>query len=243
MLFDRYDQIRIINLPHRADRRREMDRELRKVGLLGDPRVGYFPAVAPADRGLFSQRGHHGCFLSHLEILKAAATADASVLILEDDCDFILPGVLEYRMPEDIDIFYGGYLTASNPEDPANGDIIGSHFMGFSARAARMAAGYLAGLLAPEITPDPRAAMEPGYDPAIRPPVDGAYVWFRRAHPELVTELAMLSGQRSSRTDIGTQRWFDTLPVFRTLAGAARRAKREWRAALPSRPAKRAGDG
>ena len=225
--FTPYDRIEIINLPHRKDRRREMMAQLRKVGLENDPRVQFFPAISPQETGIFSRRGYLGSFLSHLELLKKAAASGKSILILEDDCDFIVPDALEYRMPEGVDVFYGGYLIASNPDDPADSDIIGAHFMGFSARAAKAAAEYLTAFLEPDFPPDPRAAAMPDYNHAIRPPIDGAYVWFRRAHPELITVFAMLSDQRASRTDIGDQRWFDMVPGLRGLAGVARSAKRK----------------
>lgn len=201
-----------------------MEREFRRVGLGGDPRVTFFDAISCADSGPFLRRGSHGNFLSQLALLKEAAVANESILILEDDCDFLVPQVLEFEMPERWDIFYGGYLDARDPDNLDGSDIVGSHFMGFSPRAAQAAARYLTDYLEPDFAPDPRAAAEPGYDPAIRPPIDGAYVWFRRAHPELRTVFSQLGVQRSSRTDVGDQRWFDRTPGVRELAGLARKA-------------------
>jgi glycosyl transferase family 25 len=163
--------------------------------------------------------------LSHFAILRNAADAGKSVLILEDDCDFILPQAIRCEPPEECDVFYGGY-AASDPTDPHNSDIIGSHFMGFSAKAASVAVSYLTDYLRPDFKGDPRAASEPGYNPNVRPGIDGAYVWLRRAHPELVTVFEQLSVQRSSRTDIGFQRWFDRAPLIRDLAQWGRRVAR-----------------
>jgi hypothetical protein len=44
--------------------------------------------------------------------------------------------------------------------------------------------------------------------------VDGAYFWFRRAHPHVRAVLAtrVLGYQRPSRTDVHAPRWFDRLP-------------------------------
>jgi glycosyl transferase family 25 len=232
MPFDKFERIRVINLRHRTDRRSEMEAQLARVGLLGDPRVAFHAASAADGKGLFSSRGAHGCFLSHYAVLKEAAEAGQSVLILEDDCDF-LRGASTYALPE-FDVFYGGY-TASDPENPADSEIIGAHFMGYSARAAKAAAQYLADYLRPDFPLDPKAAAEPGFDPAIRPPFDGALVWFRRAHPELRTVFAILGVQRASRTDIGEQRWFDKIPGLRAIAGLARKAVRSLPAAI--RPA------
>ena len=228
MLFDHFDRIRIVNLPHRTDRRAEMNAQLAKVGLLGDPRVKFFAALSFRDPGPFLRRGSHGAFKSHLTLLNEAASANQSILILQDDCDFLLPDALVYRLPEEWDVFYGGY-AASDPSNPRDSDIIGAHFMGFSARAAKAAATYLTAYLESDFPPDPRAAAESGFAPAIIPPIDGALVWFRRAHPEIRTAFAMLSVQRSSRSDIAEQSWFDRTPGIRELAGMARKIVRRIR--------------
>jgi glycosyl transferase family 25 len=231
-LFDHFDRIRIVNLAHRRDRRAEMERQLAKAGLADDPRVEFFAAVATTEKGPFWRSGDYGCFLSHLAILQDAADAGESVLILEDDCDFVLPDVLAFQMPDSCDIFYGGYLEASDPANLAESNIIGSHFMGFSAATVKTLADYLVRYLQPDFPPDPRAAAEPDYNPAIRPSIDGAYVWFRRAHPELATVFTQLGVQRPSRTDIGAHRWFDRTPIIRDLAGWTRKALRYQAAAL-----------
>ena len=59
-VFDYFDQIRVINLPDRTDRRREMDKELKILGLANDPRVSYFAAVKPNDMGKFTSIGARG---------------------------------------------------------------------------------------------------------------------------------------------------------------------------------------
>lgn len=223
-LFAAFDRIRIVNLPSRQDRRNEMERQLSRVELKGDLRVSYFPAVSCVDRGLFPRKGDHGCFQSHFTILKEAAEAGQSVLILEDDCDFLLPAISEFTLPETFDIFYGGY-HAADPENLIESDIIGSHFMGFSASGARIAFDYFTRYLDPQFPPDPKAATQPGFNPEIRPPIDGGYVWMRRAHPELVTVFAMLSVQRPSRTDIGEPRWFDRMAGIRDVVEHLRRLR------------------
>jgi glycosyl transferase family 25 len=224
-LFTAFDRIRIVNLPSRTDRRAEMERELRQVGLADDPRVAFFPAIACDDRGPFLRKGSHGAFLSHLALLTEAAEANETILILQDDCGFLLPAITAYRLPDRWDVFYGGYV-ASDPDNLAESNIIGAHFMGFSVQAARTASDYLKRYLAPDFPPDAQAARQSDFDPAIRPPIDGAFVWMRRAHPELLTAFAMLGVQRSSRTDIGDTRWFDRVPGLRNLAGLARRLRR-----------------
>ena len=224
-IFAAFDQVRIVNLPSRTDRRAEMQSELAKVGMADDPRVAFFPAIACDDSGPFLRVGSHGNFLGRLAILKEAVAANASVLILEDDCDFLLPEILEYELPAEWDIFYGGFEFLGDG-DPADSDIIGSHFMGFSREAAPVVLDYLTRYLEPDFPLDPQASQEPGFDPAIRPPIDGAFVWLRRAHPELKTVFCKVGVQRASRTDVGDQRFFDRIPIVRDLVGIARRALR-----------------
>lgn len=220
-MFERFDRIRIVSLPHRTDRRADMRRELTKLGLAGDPRVEFFDALRPDNAGFFRNCGQHGCYLSHLAIIKEAAEARESVLVLQDDCEFI-PG----KRPAKCDILWGGWLEASDPGDLPNSDIIGAQCIGFSAKAAENASVYLSALLDPEFPPDPRASKDATFNPAKRPGIDGACVWFIRAHPELKTVFARLSTQRASRSDIADPRFFDRVPIVREAATAARSIKR-----------------
>lgn len=223
MIFDHFDRIRVVNLPRRTDRRRQMTRELAPFGLPRDPRFAFYPGIEIPERGPFLRAGSHGNFIAHRRLLEDAARERQSILILEDDCTF-LPAIRSYEPPP-FDIFYGGY-HASDPGDPAKGNIVGSHCMGLSARAVARAAKYLFDYVAdPEFAADPQAVAAPGYDPAVRPPIDGAFVWFRRANPDLTTVFAHLSEQRPSRTDVGAQKWFDKAPILRDVAGVLRQAR------------------
>lgn len=208
-LLDRFDRIRIVNLPERTDRRREMDRELAKIGLSGDPRIAYFPAIKPPDQGRFTSIGAHGVYLSQRAILREAAEAGESLLILEDDCAFS-SSTAGYETKVDWDIFYGGWFAA-DPSDLQTSDIVGAHMMGFSTAGVRQVSAYL-------------ESLEP--ETEIHPPIDAAYVWFRRAHPEVKTEFAVppLAGQRPSRSDIAAGKWHHRLPLGRQVGSLARRA-------------------
>lgn len=224
MIFDHYDRTRIVSLADRIDRRREMLRELAALGQADNAKVTFFDALSRDTAGPFRSPGSHGCYLSHLQILEEAAARNESVLILQDDCQF-LPAVREVSVPPACDIFYGGYL-ASDPKNLWDSDIIGAHCMGFSAQAARQAAVYLRNLLDPGFPPDPKAAAQPDFNPAMRPPIDGACVWFRRAHPHLRTDFRLVANQRASRSDITPARLFDRVWGLRTLTGLARGLKR-----------------
>lgn len=190
-----------------------MIKELAAVGLDGDPRVAFFPAIRPADAGPFDSIGARGCHASHLAILREAATTGRSVLILEDDCTFDARA-RDFDFGGGWDIFYGGYY-ASEPDRLAESNVVGTHMMGFSAAGARAVCAYLDTL---------------DYEGS-HPPIDGAYVRFRRAHPEVPTRFAVppLAYQRSSRSDIAALRLYDKLPLLRDLVGVARSMRRRMR--------------
>ena len=221
MIFDHYDRVRIVNLPERTDRRRDMEREFRKIGMGDSKKVEYFRAIRMTEPGPFRRVGSHGNFLGQLQILEEALAAGESVVILEDDCRF-QPAIHDFEPAPDTDILYGGYSGASDLEDLENATIIGSHFMGFSLRAIEKLVPFLRSLLDTSTEIDPKIVRS-DFDPAIRPPIDGSYVWFRRYHPELKTEFADLAHQRPSATDVGQRKWFDRMPVIRDLANLFRR--------------------
>jgi hypothetical protein len=117
-----FQQIYIINLAQRADRRKEMDAQLQRIGLsLKHPLVHLFEAVRPDTAGGFPSIGARGCFFSHLNILREAREQKQErVLILEDDLNFandfvtridIIIGDLRQR---DWGMFYGGYRATQD---------------------------------------------------------------------------------------------------------------------------------
>lgn len=201
-MFDEYQRIRIINLPERDDRRREMARELARIGLSDDRRVAFVPAVKPDTPAPFRSNGEHGCFLSHLAVIRDADEAGESVLILEDDCDF----TAKVRSPRpEADFLWGGFAIHPN-------FIVGGHCIGLSAVTASKARAYLEPLLE---HPSP-------------PPIDGAYAWFCRDHPEVRVNACNppIAVQRPSYSDIAGRRGMDRLPLMRPLIGMLRRARR-----------------
>jgi glycosyl transferase family 25 len=214
MIFNHYDSVRVISLADRADRRRDMTREMAKVGASFE----FFDAFRISGRGSFISAGVFGCYLSHLAVLAEASARNESVLIIEDDCSFV-PGILEAPVP-DVDLYWAGY-------DQKFGDpevIIGAQLIGYSATAARSVTSYLASLLDPQTPADAAASTMADHDPMVRPPFDGALVWFMRAHPEISTAFAQLATQRASRSDITPGR-FDRMPVVREIASLARRLR------------------
>jgi len=209
-LFTGFDRIRIINLPSRPDRRAEMIRELRRIGLEDDPRVQFVDGILVDDMAPWRAPGEKGVFLAQLGIIVDAAKAGESVLILEDDVDFT-PSAQHWERSPDCDIAYGGYF-ASDTDDLHSSDIIGAHCIGFSARAVKALAPFLEQLLEHESPP----------------PIDGAYVWFRRQEQGFVTKFAqpVVAVQRPSRSDITPAHRFDSIPLLRGPVAAARSLKR-----------------
>lgn len=226
-----FQQIYIINLPHRRDRRREMAEQLNRIGLSFDSAgVRLFSAVRPETSEGFPSVGARGCFLSHLAVLRDACEQGFErILILEDDVNFVDDFVARMREIEtalgnaDWSIFYGGYALKTHLQTggaeavvfaEAADPIQTTHFISFRGRAICDAVSFLETLL----------SRPPG-DPRGGPMhVDGAYNWFRNQCASRVTLLAVspLGYQRSSRTDIHAHRWFDRTQGIRSGVGLLR---------------------
>jgi glycosyl transferase family 25 len=226
-----FQQVYIINLPHRHDRRREMAEQFNRIGLSFDsPGVRLFQALRPETSDGFPSIGARGCFLSHLAVLRDACEQGFErILILEDDVNFadnfiVRMGKVKAELQHaDWSIFYGGYamraplqtggtevIVSAEPADP----IQTTHFIGFRGEAICDAVSFLETLL----------SRPPG-DPRGGPMhVDGAYNWFRNQFPSRVTLLSVsqLGYQRSSRTDIHAHGWFDRVPGIRSFVGLLR---------------------
>ena len=230
-----FDRIYVINLAHRADRRREMDAQLRRIGLsLDHPAVVLFPASYPPDQGVFSSRGARGCFESHLRVHQAiVADGIERALVLEDDADFVpafTPRIADLapRLRDGWDMFYSVAPLTAQPGDAGLGGGLlrlspghgfqTTHLLGFTRAGSALAAEYLTAMMA-----------RPGGSPEGGPMhVDGAYCWMRRAHPDLAVWATEepLARQRSSRSDITTGHFLDRIPILRDMAQLARRALR-----------------
>jgi glycosyl transferase family 25 len=201
-MFEEYQRIRVINLAERIDRRREMLAEFARVGLSGDPRIGFIDAIKSGTAAPWRSKGERGCFLSHLSALEEAADAGESVLILEDDCDFTRYATAKRT---ESDLLWGGYTILPD-------QIVGAHCMGFSAETAKRCSTYLKALLN---HPDP-------------PPVDGAYAWFCRDNADIRVNACdpMIAVQRPSFSVISGRRGLDRLVGARLLVTMFRRTKR-----------------
>ena len=228
LLRDYFERTYVINLPSRADRRREMSRELERMALpLTPKKVELFAAIRPEQAGDWPNVGVLGCFLSHLAVLRQACSDRlANVLVLEDDlattAQFRMNQhrVIEHLRDQDWDFVYFGHGEKVDGDPvtlrPFFGPLLTAHFYGVNGRILEPLIRYLEELMR-------RPAGHPEGGPMH---VDGAYSWFRRQNPDVVTLIAhpSLGGQRSSRSDL-TSAWFDNVPLLRELAGWARQVK------------------
>ncbi|MCX7143318.1 MAG: glycosyltransferase family 25 protein [Proteobacteria bacterium] len=241
-LIDQFDRVYIVNLPERSDRRREMDMELGRHGLRADGgRIRYWKAVRPEDAGKFPSLGARGCFLSHLAILNDAIESDLNnVLVMEDDL------AIDERLARDQpqmcrtlregrwDFAYLGHVEAfaddaAAPAWKAEGrPLATTHLYALNRRVMRPLRDHLQACL----------AREPGHPLGSPMHVDGAYSLFRMQHPDALTLIAApsLGGQRSSRSDIFPNKWYDRTPGLVQVAGWLRAIKNQGKRLLKSSP-------
>lgn len=230
---DYFDKIYIINLPHRADRREEIDVQLKKVGLaINHSKVTLFNAIKPDEAGEFPSMGAKGCFLSHLGVLKDAQLKQfKQILIFEDDLDlnknFIEQSekVLLSLTKNDWDIFYGDYrLFEAIVSDNNSTKMISAefrldttNFLGIKNGVISSLVDYLEQMLA---RPSGHLLGGPMH-------VDGAYNWFRRDFPAYITIIATpkLGFQRSSDSDIADLSWKNKLPYIKFIKKLIKKIK------------------
>lgn len=229
-LLGAFGRVHVINLANRADRRRGMERELRRIGLsLTHPGVSLFSAVRPADAGEFPTAGARGCFESHLAVLgRIAAGPEPAGLILEDDADFtpaLGPGLaalgewdmvlgLHSAMAGGWDGRAGAPLVRLMPGE----EVVCAHFLAVRREVAAEAVPFLRAIAVRPFGHPEGGAMH----------LDGAWNWFRRARPELRALAAVppWAVQRPSRSDIHPLPWPDRQPLLRPALDLARRVRR-----------------
>lgn len=226
-LIQHFQRSYIVNLPERDDRRREMNAELKQAGLCADgKRIRYFRAVRPADAGEFPSLGARGCFMSHLGILKEAIRDGLdNLLVMEDDLALdphllAAPEAMRRRLQEgNWDFAYFGHVEhgaagVAPGWQETRQPLATTHFYALNGRVLRPLHDHLEACLQRPVGHPLGSPMH----------VDGAYSLFRMQHPDAVTLMATpsLGGQRSSRSDIFPNKWYDRLPLTRQLAGLAR---------------------
>lgn len=227
-----FQNIFIINLPERKDRRREMEAELREIGYSPE-KVTWFAAIRPSEAGDFESIGARGCFMSHLSVLKTGMSSGFErMLILEDDCafesDFVsrLSAIVDALSGREWDVFYAGGAPVEPlaPSDglnvvPPENAVRLAHCIGFNGPAIWRACNYIELQLS---RPYGHANGGPMH-------VDGSYSWARK-ELQLITLIAdpIICRQRSSRSDIAELPLWDRVPVVRDAVQFLRTVKRRW---------------
>ncbi len=230
-LLDCFDRICIINLPERRDRRRQVEKELARLGLRADgDHIRFVAGIRMDDAGPFPSAGARGCYLSHLAVLRQAlADGVGSVLVLEDDVVFTpalarpQPHLAATLRAGGWDLAYPGHTDPCQAE-PAQWQatrrpLVCAHCYAVSRDALGPLVSYLEACL-----------TRPPGDPAGGPMhVDGALSMFRAQAAACTTLICApsLARQRSSRSDIAGSHWFDRGPLRPLSAGL--RALRELR--------------
>ncbi len=227
---DYFERVSIINLAERTDRRAEILVELRNAGLEPDGgRIEFFPAIRVADAAGFPNPGYHGCFLSHLGVLKQAqARGAANVLVFEDDAMISArfkadeESLVAYLQSVDWGIVYFGHglegfadrptvLKPHRPGAPL------AHFYAVNAKYMGRLIDLMEKMLQrPEGHPD-GGPMSP----------DGALNFFIMKNLDVPCHITTpnLATQRSSRSDL-LPKWFDNVPILRQAAASLRKMKR-----------------
>ncbi|WP_029674707.1 glycosyltransferase family 25 protein [Bradyrhizobium japonicum] len=209
----------VINLPERNDRRREIQKELSRIGW----EAIFLPAVKPPDAGTFPSIGARGCFLSHLEALERALRLNAPELyLLEDDLNFDINFLAQWAsIKSELDqkewsMFYPAPVkptTTGLVEAEPTTPIPCTHFLLVNGSTIPILVARLHEIL----------ANRPMH-------VDGAYNTIRAELPSVRTfcHWPPLGYQRSSRSDITPGR-FDRHRFSSQVLSLARRVKNRLR--------------
>jgi len=235
-LLDLFDHTYVINLPERADRRRDMHKQLQVTGVgaasdILSTRVEFVPGVRPAEAAPFGSVGVKGCFLSHLAVLNAALLGGfESVMILEDDAEFegnvaeIVPRLEEAILRQDWGIVQLGYLpmteelpTVDGALVPFRGDVQGLHCYAVHRKALVPLIGHFERQLAGR-------AGDDIYGPMAADGTVNTFAWVNHDVPRHLL-VPSICRQRSSRSDISPAP-LDRIPFTRALVAMARRARR-----------------
>ncbi len=227
---DYFQGVYAVNLPERTDRRQLIVKELEKAEMpLTLTQVEIFPAIRPDEAGGFPSIGARGCFSSHVAILKQAKQQGFSnVLIVEDDLEISAKFrtdqavIVEQLCQQDWDFVYFGHVEEVTEKSPValvpfSEGLMTTHFYAVNGRIFDRLLRFLEEL-------QQRPAGHPDGGPMH---LDGAYSTFRARNPDVMTLIASpnLGWQKSSRSDIYPNPWFDRVPGIKQLADAARTGK------------------
>jgi glycosyl transferase family 25 len=203
----------VINLETRADRRQQMEAQLRRIGWTAEFIIAKRPDAAAG----FPSIGARGCFESHIAVLRRGI--GSNIILMEDDLNFVSdfdqawPLALS-RLPVDWSIFYPAHV-GNGLIDPETG-IMCSHMIAFRKTAVPRIIQNLETIMS-------RPSGHPEGGPMH---VDGAYSTIRKQNTDLRTYAfsPALGYQRSSLSDIANPKILDRMPVLKPFMRLARRA-------------------
>jgi len=229
-ILDFFQRAYVINLPQRTDRLKGAEKELKKLELSFTPgKLELFPAIRPTESNGFPSIGAYGCLLSHLSVLKQARNDGlANVLVMEDDLAIhrhfkdVEAALVEQLSQKKWDIAYFGDANDRPVISPVQFDVV-THgimtttFYGVNAQVLDRLIQFLE-------TIQERPIGHPDGGPMH---LDAAYSTFRHQNPD-VTTIQTNGGvvtQRSSRSDIAPNAWYDKLPVAAPILSVMRQGK------------------
>lgn len=227
---DYFDQVQIINMASRVDRRKETLVEFARHRLpINTEQVRFFQAFTPSTPAGFPNNGARGCFLSHLAILKNADSINANnVLILEDDVAFskhitkLGQEAVNQLDGMDWDIAYFGHMRGNDEATPphwkkVDGEMLQSHLYAVNGKTLSNMIRCFETILS-------RPTGHPDGGPMH---YDGAINTFVMQNPDInaVYFSKNLGYQRPSKTNIQTTSVIDSNPILKPSADIYRRLK------------------
>lgn len=228
-LIESFDQVRIINMVSRKDRRNETVSEFMRYGFqLNTDKVKFFDAITPNEAQGFPNLGVRGCFLSHLKILEEAKQSKSeNILILEDDIQFS-KHILEYGSIAieslkdlDWDIAFLGHVFETLPDEltwkKVNQAIRLGHFYAVNGKTLERLTQCLNSIL----------ERPPGHPDGGPMHYDGALNTFVKQENDIQAYFFSknLGYQRPSRTNIHKHSIFDKNFMLKHMTIVARKIK------------------
>lgn len=228
-IIEYFDRTNIINLAYREDRRRETREEFARFDIpIDNQKIYFIEADCPDDTAGFPTAGTHGCFLSHLGILRNAQSSGLkNILILEDDITFssellrVSAEALTKLENENWDIAYFSH-PFEEPESPLawrelDKDMLCAHFYAVNGKCLDQLIHFLETVL----------TRTPGHPDGGPMHYDGALNVFRAQNPDInICYFSKNLGfQRPSKTDIHETGFKDKMPIVKQIVSALRKLK------------------